>query len=246
MKNILEVCAGDIESIIAAAKGGADRIELCSALSEGGITPSIGLIRKALEVPGIKVNVLIRPRGGDFIYSEDEVECMVADIEAAKEAGVNGVVIGALTPEGDIDIPVCQQLMTAAKGLSVTFHRAFDRCRNPEKALEQIIDLGCDRILSSGQAGSALEGKEMLAAMVRQARGRIIILAGAGVSESNAAEIIRFTGTNEIHASARKTISSSMTYRTDNVAMGSADCDDFVRKTTCADTVRLIVARINE
>ena len=142
MTPLLEVCAADPASVKAATEGGAARVELCSALGEGGVTPSAGLIRQALKVPGIKVHVLIRPRGGDFSYDEDEIQTMCADIRTAREAGVHGVVIGALTPEGDIDMDACRRMMSEAGDLNVTFHRAFDLCRDPEKAVEEIIALG--------------------------------------------------------------------------------------------------------
>lgn len=245
MKNLLEVCAGDIDSVIAAAQGGASRVELCSALGEGGVTPSIGFIRSALKVPGIRVHVLIRPRGGDFLYTPQEVDCMVDDIVAAREAGAHGVVIGALTPEGEIDMNACRKMMEAAAGISVTFHRAFDLCRDPFKALEDIISLGCDRILTSGQAQTALEGKENLAELVKQADGRIIILAGAGVSQSNAAEILNASGTGEIHASARTSVDSGMKFRHSGVSMGTPGSDEYSRKTTSADIVKQIVSQIN-
>lgn len=245
MKRILEVCCGDIDSVEAAAAGGADRVELCSALGEGGVTPSIGLIRSALAVPGIRVHVLIRPRGGDFLYDKKEVDCMVDDIVAAREAGAHGVVIGALTADGDIDMNACSRMMDAAAGISVTFHRAFDMCRDPRKALEDIISLGCDRVLTSGQAASACEGKETLAEMVRQAAGRITILAGAGVSPDNAADIIAASGTNEVHASARHTIGSGMKYRHQGVSMGTPGSDEYSRKVTSPDIVRQIVEEIN-
>ncbi|MDE5821975.1 MAG: copper homeostasis protein CutC [Paramuribaculum sp.] len=245
MKNLLEVCAGDIDSVIAAAQGGASRVELCSALGEGGVTPSIGFIRSALQVQGIRVHVLIRPRGGDFLYTPQEVDCMVDDIVAAREAGVHGVVIGALTPDGEIDMNACRKMMEAAAGISVTFHRAFDLCRDPFKALEDIISLGCDRILTSGQAQTALEGKENLAELVKQADGRIIILAGAGVSQSNAAEILNASGTGEIHASARTSVESGMKFRHSGVSMGTPGSDEYSRKTTSADIVKQIVSQIN-
>ncbi|WP_435052599.1 copper homeostasis protein CutC, partial [Paramuribaculum intestinale] len=154
-RNLLEVCAGDIESVYAASRGGAQRVELCSALADGGITPSTGFIRQAVRVPGMKVHVLIRPRGGDFLYTPEEVASMTDDIVAAREAGAHGVVIGALTPDGDIDMDACRHMMEAAAGMNVTFHRAFDLCRDPFEALDDIIALGCNRLLTSGQAASA-------------------------------------------------------------------------------------------
>lgn len=244
-KPVLEVCAGDIESVQAASAGGAARVELCSALGEGGVTPSIGFISQALRVPGLKIHVLIRPRGGDFLYTPEEVDAMVEDIRACREAGVHGIVIGALTPYGDIDIPVCRRMIEAADGMSVTFHRAFDLCRNADEALDTIIELGCDRLLTSGQAASALEGVTMLKHLTDRAAGRLIILAGGGVSPENAAEILKKSGTSEIHASARATFASQMRYRKEGVAMGSPDSDEYSRKVTSPEIVAGIVEEIN-
>lgn len=235
---MLEICCGDIESVIAAAKGGADRVELCSALSEGGLTPSIGLIKAAVNIPGIRVHVLIRPRNGDFLYNDTERDIMISDIEAARKAGAHGVVIGALTPDGDIDIDTCSSLINAADGMDVTFHRAFDVCRNPEEALETIIRLGCTRILTSGQMPSAIEGTATLRRLNELASGRIILLAGAGVSSGNAKDIIIQTGIRELHASARSTVSSAMRFRNSQVSMGNKDSDEYSRLITDADIVK--------
>ena len=199
----LEVCAGSIESIKAAYEGGAYRVELCSALSEDGLTPSVGMIRYAKSLEGLKVNVLIRPRCGDFVYTDEEVRCMADDIRVCGELGVDGVVIGALTPQGDIDLDVCRRLAECAKGMSITFHRAFDVCRRPFEALEQIIALGCDRLLTSGQAPTADKGIDMLRQLVSKAQGRLIIMPGSGVNPQNAAAILDEARTTEIHASAR-------------------------------------------
>lgn len=202
----LEVCAGSIKSIRAAYEGGAQRVELCSALSEDGLTPSLGMIRFAKSLQGLKVHVLIRPRGGDFVYSEDEVLCMEADIRACFDLGVDGVVIGALDREGNIDFPTCQRLVAAAQGrMSITFHRAFDVCKEPTAALQQIIQLGCNRLLTSGCALRAEEGLAMLSSLVRQTNGQLIIMPGSGVNLTNAATILDHTGATEIHASARST-----------------------------------------
>ncbi len=199
----LEVCCERIESVVNARAGGAHRIELCSALSEGGVTPSMGLITLARRMGPPSVNVLIRPRGGDFVYSHDEVDCMTRDILACKRLGVNGVVIGALTPDGDIDMDACLAMVDAAQGMQVTFHRAFDRCRNPHEALEKVISLGCSRLLTSGQQASAVQGIDLIKELVDQADGRIIIMPGAGVDEGNAAHILTATGAREIHGSLR-------------------------------------------
>lgn len=202
---MIEVCAGTIESILAAYRGGAGRVELCSALSEDGLTPSFGMIRMAKQCEGLKVHVLIRPRSGDFVYSESEVRSMELDIRNAKELGADGVVIGALTADGDIDMPTCWRLVKAAEGMNITFHRAFDQCRNPLEALEQIISLGCNRILTSGQAPTAEEGIQMLRSLVIRSRGRIVIMPGSGVSQYNIRKILTETGTTEIHGSFRTT-----------------------------------------
>lgn len=241
---LLEVCAGDLESVRAAADGGAARVELCSALGEGGVTPSIGFIRQALLVPGLRVHVLIRPRGGDFLYTPEEVNAMVADIEACRESGAHGVVIGALTPDGDIDLPSCRRMIEAAGEMSVTFHRAFDLCRNPEEALDTIIELGCDRLLTSGQAATALEGTPLLRRLHDRAAGRLVILAGGGVTPDNAADILIGSGTNEVHASARAGVTSPMRYRKEGVAMGAPGSDEYSRKVTSPAIVAKIVENI--
>ncbi|MCH5318962.1 MAG: copper homeostasis protein CutC [Paramuribaculum sp.] len=243
--NVLEVCAGDIDSVKAAAEGGAQRVELCSALSEGGVTPSIGFIRKALDVSGIKVHVLIRPRNGDFLYSDDEIRLMIEDIVAVKHAGAHGVVIGALTPSGNIDIEACKRMVAAAEGLNVTFHRAFDLCKEPLKALDEIIEIGCNRLLTSGQAATALEGVDLLRQLTIRAGKDLTILAGGGVTPENAAEILNLSGTNEIHASARETVKSKMEYRKGGVSMGATGSDEYTRKVTSSKIVSEIVRAIN-
>jgi copper homeostasis protein len=200
---IIEICAGDIQSAQAAVQGGAQRIELCSALPLDGLTPSAGLIKAARSLEGIKLHVLIRPREGDFVYDATETDIMLHDISLAKQFGADGVVIGALTPDGDIDIPTCRRLIEATEGMQVTFHRAYDRARNPHRALEEIIALGCTRLLTSGQAPTAEAGIPLLRELVHQANGRIIIMPGAGVNPANARHILDATGANEIHGSFR-------------------------------------------
>ena len=241
---ILEVCAADIDSALNAQAGGAERIELCSALSEGGITPSYGLAKQALALD-MKVHALIRPRGGDFLYNRHEVDTMVDDIEALRGLGVHGVVIGALTPDGDIDVAACRRMVEAANGLNITFHRAFDRCRCPEEALEQIIELGCNRILTSGQQSTALEGIPLLTSLVKQADGRIIIMPGCGVNASNAAHILQATGATEIHASASTMMPSLMKFSRSDVYMGAKGADEDHRKVTDAQAVADILKAIN-
>lgn len=200
---LLEVCCADIESVSAAVNGGAQRIELCSALPLDGLTPSAGLIAAARAHLDIKVHVLIRPREGNFVYNKEEIGIIMHDIQTACEMGVDGIVFGALTPEGDIDIPLCKLAVLMADGLPVTFHRAFDQCRNPEQALEQIIEMGYARLLTSGQQPTAVEGIPMLRKLVDQANGRICIMPAAGVNADNALTILEATGAHEIHGSLR-------------------------------------------
>ena len=240
----LEICAGSVASAIAARDGGAQRIELCAALEVGGVTPSAGLIAEARKVEGLVLNVIIRPRGGDFLYDSHEVACMEEDIRTCKRLGVDGVVIGALTAEGDIDTTTCKRLINAADGMSITFHRAFDMCRNPQKALEELIALGCHRVLTSGQAPTAETGIELLSQLVEQADGRIIIMPGCGVNSNNVAKILQATGANEIHASARKSVGSGMIYRNSSVSMGNSDSDEYARKETDVNEVRAIINNI--
>lgn len=197
----IEVCCGDMAGVISARDGGARRLELCTGIALGGITPSAGLIAGAVRERGeMQVNVLIRPRQGDFCYTTRELSVMEADIETAKAAGADGVVIGALTPAGEVDIPAMRCLLAHCDGLSVTFHRAFDVVASPSDALEQIIDLGIDRLLTSGCRATALEGVDLIAKLQEQARGRIIIMPGAGITPANIAEIERRSGCSEFHS----------------------------------------------
>lgn len=242
MKSILEICAGDIASVKAAAHGGAERVELCSALGVGGLTPSEGFIREAARVCGVKIHVLIRPREGHFVFSDDEVNIMLHDIDVAADCGASGVVIGALNCDGKIDTDSCRRLVAAAKkhGLSVTFHRAFDQVADAFEALEAVIELGCDRILTSGLAPSAIEGAEMLRKLNEAAAGRITLIAAAGVNSRNAADIIRISRCHEIHASARHETPSPMSFVRGDVAMGAIADEDFKRKTTDINEVKRI------
>lgn len=242
---ILEICAGSVESAIAARDGGATRIELCAALEIGGTTPSAGLIAEARKIEGIVLNVIIRPRGGDFLYNEHEAACMEQDIRTCRQLGADGVVIGALTTEGDIDTALCKRLIDAAKGMSITFHRAFDMCRDPKRALEELIAIGCDRVLTSGQAATAEAGLPLLKELVQQAAGRISIMPGCGVNSGNAARILQATGAVEIHASARKSVGSGMLFRHSGVSMGTPGSDEYARKETDTNEVKLIVRSIS-
>ncbi len=200
---IVEVCTENLDSVIAAAQGGAERIELCSHLELDGLTPSDDMIHKARDIAGLILHVLIRPRKGNFIYSTAEIEQMAASIDTARELGADGVVFGALLPSGDIDKTVCKELLQHAVGMNTTFHRAFDVCRQPFSALEEIIELGFNRILTSGQAATAEEGIPLLRQLVARADNRIVILPGAGVNANNAERILHETGAREIHGSFR-------------------------------------------
>jgi len=210
--NTLEVCCGNIESVRQAIAGGAHRIELCSQLELDGLTPSQSDIREAVSIchpAGVVVHVLIRSRAGNFIYTQQEVHLMSDQIKVALDAGADGIVIGALTESGDVDVPACQEWIDVAHQQSdtstpnITFHRAFDVCTNPKQALEQIISLGCNRLLTSGQAPTAHEGVAMLKALTTQSAGRITLLCGSGVNVDNASEILSLSGAHEIHGSLR-------------------------------------------
>ena len=199
----IEVCSTSLDDAREAEAGGAIRIELCSAITCGGVTPSHGLIKSVVDANlNLDINVLIRAREGGFCYTETEVEAMYQDIEFCREAGVHGVVIGALTDDGDIDMEACQKMVAAAGEMSITFHRAFDICREPLVALEQIISLGCHRLLTSGQQPSAEQGAEFIAELVKRAAGRIIIMPGAGINPKNIAAIEQKTAATEFHSTA--------------------------------------------
>lgn len=228
-KVILEICCGDVAGVAAAVKGGADRVELCSALGEGGLTPSAGAISEAVGL-GIPVNVLIRPRRGDFVYTPEEVECMMSDIRFCAGAGVNGVVLGALTPDGDVDEKALRRMVAEATGMEMTFHRAIDVCRCPEEALETAVRLGFDNILTSGMKSNALEGAVNIGRLVDLAKGRIHIIAGCGVNPGNAAEIIRISGADAIHSSCSMSVRSGMRFRRAEVRMGN-DGDEYAHNT---------------
>ena len=242
-----EVCANSVESCIAAQAGGADRVELCAGIPEGGTTPSYGDVTLAREVlTKTRLHVIIRPRGGDFLYSPLEQRIMLKDIEMAHQLGADGVVFGCLTPEGDVDIRLMKQLMEAAQGMSVTFHRAFDVCRDPHKSLEEIIGLGCDRILTSGQCPTAEQGIPLLKELQQQAAGRIFLLAGCGVNELNIARIAHETGIREFHFSARENMESGMHYRNGAVSMGgTVHIEEYTRLVTTKKRVQVTIAMLN-
>lgn len=241
-----EICTNSVESCIAAQKGGANRVELCAGIPEGGTTPSYGEIAIAREMlTQTKLHVIIRPRGGDFLYSPIEVKTMLKDIEVAHQLRADGVVFGCLTPEGEIDRSVMEELMSASSGLSVTFHRAFDVCRDAKKALEQIIELGCNRILTSGQQSNAEAGIPLLKELQEQAAERVILLAGCGVNERNIQHIASETGINEFHFSARERLASGMQYKNEAVSMGgTVHINEYERNVTTAVRVERTIAHL--
>ncbi|QUM80973.1 copper homeostasis protein CutC [Moritella sp. 5] len=240
----IEVCVDNIESLQTAQQAGADRIELCSALALGGLTANAGFVQKSLDLATIPLYTIIRPRAGDFIYSEQEVDIMVSDIKFMKLLGIEGVVIGALTPEGDIDEVALKRLMAASRDISVTFHRAFDLCNDPKQALEILINAGCERVLTSGQQANAEQGCELIKELIIQADGRISIMPGAGVNPQNAENIIAITQAKELHLSGKTTRKSAMKPHS-TVRMGTEQDADSLITVTCAKTISDIVSATN-
>ena len=206
----IEVCIDNIESLMTAQSAGANRIELCSSLAQGGLTPSAGLIQTALKYAKIPVFSMIRPREGDFLYSSHEIEIMLAEIHTAKKLGVQGLVFGVLTKEAQIDTALLKILMEASKGLQVTFHRAIDCCENAEQAIDSIITAGCHRVLTSGLSENALVGSHVIKSMVKQSKNKLSIIAAAGLNAQNVQEIIQISGVNEVHLSGKTQRQSHM------------------------------------
>ncbi|MDT4761047.1 copper homeostasis protein CutC [Sphaerochaeta sp. PS] len=216
----IEICLESIESVLAAEKGGADRVEFCADLFEGGTTPSLGAFKVARQHSTIKMSVMIRPRGGDFCYSSLEFEAMKEDIRLFREAGADCVVFGILTPEGEIDLERNKELIELARPMEVTFHRAFDMTPNAQASLETLIGLGVDRLLTSGLEATVIEGIETLAALVRQAGDRIIVMPGCGITERNFAYLDSKVKAKEYHVFLPGTTESRMTYRPEHIYMG--------------------------
>ena len=241
---LIEACVDTVESALAAERGGAHRVELCDALVEGGATPSAGKIALCRERAAIPVVVLIRPRGGDFLYGDTETAVMLRDIATAKALGAHGVAIGALAKDGSVDVERVRALIAAARPMSVTFHRAFDGTARPLEALEALKALGVDRVLTSGQAPTALEGVGMLKRLVEGAAGRLAILAGGGVNEENAAEIVRASGVRELHIRGTTAVVSEMTYKRPGFDLTKPPMPDNLRSVTDPDRVRAVVEAV--
>lgn len=221
-----EVCSYSLLSVEKAAEAGATRVELCASHREGGLTPSLGMVRLARKRQEIELSVMVRPRGGDFLYTDDEYAVMLADVELLREAGADCVVSGLLLPNGDVDIPRTRELVKRAGAMEVTFHRAFDMVKDRRKALEDIISTGCRRILTSGGEQTAEQGLEAIRELVKQAAGRIEIMAGSGVNSSNVSKIIA-AGVDAVHFSAGRFSESKMLYRHSTVALSDSPGQDY-------------------
>lgn len=239
----LEVCANSYRSALAAQLGGAARVELCDNLAEGGTTPSYAQILLSKKKLQIEIWPIIRPRGGDFLYDDIEFELMLEDIKICKSLNCDGIVTGILTANGEIDMERIGRVILEAKPMKVAFHRAFDMCRDKEKALEELIDLGVVRVLSSGGASSALAGSDALTKLVKQANGRITIMPGAGITENNIREIMQKTGAKEFHASAKAPVKSNMIFRNTDAKMGSV-ADEYEYELTLKENVAGIVGQM--
>jgi copper homeostasis protein len=239
---LVEVCVEGPDAAVAAESGGADRVELCASLMEGGVTPSPGVVRATLRAVRIPVMAMVRPRGGDFLYSALEFAAMLEDVAAHKASGVAGVVFGCLTPQGDIDTARTAALVTAARPLSVTVHRAFDMARDPEAALEALIGCGVDRVLTSGQQPTALAGLPLLTRLVARSGGRIVVM-GCGEVRPDTASALRNAGLTELHFAAPKDVPSGMLWRNPAVGMGGTELDREYRLTlTDSELVRATIA----
>jgi copper homeostasis protein len=242
----LEICVDSLESAINAQTAGADRVELCSNLAEGGTTPGLGTIVSVRNNLSIDLNVIIRPRGSDFLYTDSEFDIMRRDIDVCGEAGADGIVIGILLTDGNIDTDRIVRLIEIARPMSVTFHRAFDMCLDPVKGLNDIISTGADRVLTSGQKKEATEGAKIIESLVKQANNRIIIMPGGGINESNISWLAGTTGAREFHLTGRKVVESDMIYRKSGISMGiKNDIGEFSRKVADNEKIANIINILN-
>ncbi len=246
MKNKLEICCYSVESALIAERAGAHRIELCDNYLEGGTTPSYAMIKQTVELLTIPINVIIRPRGGDFLYTDLEYEVIKKDLLYVKELNANGVVVGFLNKDGSIDVDKINEIVELAKPLEVTFHRAFDMCKDPIIAVNQLIKVGVKRILTSGQKNTALEGAELISNLVNIAGDAIIIMPGSGVNANNITELQEKTEAMEYHSSAMSFIVSDMEYFHDSINMGSSKSkDEFTKVIVDAQKVKALLAKMN-
>jgi copper homeostasis protein len=241
---LFEICVDSVAGVRSAIEAGAARVELCASLIEGGLTPSIGMVRRAVAIAGdrAKVHVIIRPRGGDFLYNDDEFAAMGEDIAAVKAAGAAGAVIGLLDAEGDIDEARTAALIAAARPLSATFHRAFDVSRDPFASLDALIRLGIDRLLTSGQEPGVVEGAPLIRRLIARAGGRLIVMPGGDITPRNAARIVAETGAQEFHFAAFAPAASGMRWRNEAVFMGGAlRPPEYDRAETTAGAIRAVI-----
>jgi copper homeostasis protein len=245
-KSILEVCCPSADFALAAQMAGAGRVELCDNLAEGGTTPSLGAVGVTLQRLSVPVMVMIRPRGGDFLYTPSEVDVMLRDIEAMTRLEVDGkrphgVVLGALTRDGEVEASLSRELVAAARPLSVTFHRAFDLSRELDRSLDTLVDIGVDRVLTSAGCASVADGLETLSRLTRRAGENLIVLPGGGVSATNAARILEVAGVRELHIGASRWVASEMRHRVEGVPMGRAyDPDEYAREVVDPDRVAAV------
>ncbi len=242
---LIEVCVDSVASAIAAERGGAQRIELCSDLLEGGVTPSLGLLRIVRSKVSLRMHPIIRPRPGDFCYSDAEFEIMQRDIEAARSEGADGIVLGILKSDGTVDIERTRQLVELARPLSVTFHRAFDMSADLFSALDDVCATGVDRLLTSGGAQECLEGIETVAQLVKAARGRITIMAGGRIGITHAANIVERSGVSEIHVGLATPVKSPMIHRNNGLSLGKAQGREYHRTEVLEESVRKLKRAIS-
>ncbi|GCD12474.1 copper homeostasis protein CutC [Clostridium tagluense] len=240
MSFILEVCVDSVESAMEAVKGGANRLELCSALIIGGTTPNINLFKLIKEKTNIKMNILIRPRYGDFCYTENEFEIMKRDIKIFKKAGASGVAIGMLKPDGTLEIERMKELIALAEGMHITLHRAFDVCRNPFTTLEEAKKLGIRSILTSGQKNKCTEGREVLKELVEKSEDKIEILIGSGINSGNVEDVIKYTKSYAVHTSGKMEVESYMEYRKEDISMGFPILSEYVILRTQSEEIAKI------
>lgn len=247
MKFRLEICVDSVESAVNAQIAGAHRVELCNDLIEGGTTPSSGTISIVREIITICLHVIIRPRGGDFLYSGKEYEIMRRDIEICGEYGVDGIVLGILNRDGSIDVDRTARLIESAHPMSATFHRAFDMCSDPVKGLEDVIATGASRLLTSGQKNRAEEGLDLITLLVQKAEERIIIMPGSGIDDLNIEKIARASGAKEFHLTGRKVIDSEMSFRREDILMGGVPgIQEFSRKIADTEKIKKIINILEE
>ena len=242
---VVEACVDAIDAALEAEQGGAARIELCGELLQGGVTPSAGLIAAVWERIDIPLFVLVRPRTGDFLYTDDELDVMRRDIEQAKTLGVEGVALGALTADGDVDVERLRSLIELARPMSVTFHRAFDFTRDQSSSLEALLALGVDRVLTSGGASTAAEGVRSITSLVQRVGDRMIVMAGGSITAANVGEIVAATRVREVHVRGAARVDSAMRHRRDVVSLSRTGAGDYERSVTRADEIRRVVEGVS-